>query len=158
MSYCRGPGTADVPVHAHTVADTVREVLVVGTVSAVHDDLPGSSVYRFAGDARTRRGQCRVLSPSFELEHALHFVSRTPEHERSAQIRLVSRDVAAAIDQENRPFANRLRSDRAVRQGGILADLHAGASSKPSCVCAEATRPAKSFCVMPSFSALYAAS
>ena len=78
-----------------------------------------------------------------------------PEHERPADIRLVALDVAAAVDQQDRPFADRLRRDRAVGQGGVLADLHAGAAFEAQ-LRVRRRRPdrAKSFCVMPSFSAL----
>src|SRR5215210_1256764 len=116
------------PVQAHAMPDAMREVLVVGTVAGVDDHLARRSIDVFAWNAWFRRGERCVLRPALDLEDALHLVCRLAQYERAADVGGVALHFAAAVDQQDRPFANHLRLDRAVRQRGILPRLDTCAS------------------------------
>src|SRR5262245_25250333 len=104
----------------------MREELVIGAKAGVDDDLACRGIDGLTFNAGPGGRQRRVLRAAFDLEYVLHLVGRLAEHERAADVRLVPFDDAAAVDQENRAFANDLRRDGAVRECRELPDLHAG--------------------------------
>ena len=115
-------------VHADAVSDPVREVLVLGAESSVHDHLARGRVHVFRWDARPGGLPCRGLRRELDVEDALHSVCRTSEYERAAYVRPVALDPAAAVDEQDRAFADHLWRDRPVGERRVLPRLHARAS------------------------------
>ena len=117
-----------------------REVLEAGTVAGVGDHLARGGVERLErhaglrGLAASRSARCLTMSKTvFILSVGL------PSTNVRVMSGLVALDRAAAVDHDDRALADRLRLDRAVRERGVFADLHAGAAGKPrrSCACVD---------------------
>src|SRR4051812_14643113 len=114
-----------VSVHAHAVAEAMREVLEAGAVPVVHDDLAPRGVDRLERHARFRGLERRRLRLMDDVEDLLHLVGGLAEHEGPRDVGLVSFDGASVVDHDDRAFADRLRRDRSVGKRRVLADLNA---------------------------------
>src|SRR5262245_36137565 len=95
-----------VAIHPEAMADAVGEVLVVGAESRVDDHCSRGRVDRLALDAGSCRFERRILRAPIDLEHALHTIARLAQHKRAAEIRLVSFDRAAAVDEQDRALTD----------------------------------------------------
>ena len=121
-------------VHADAVSEAVREVFEAGAVAGVDDDVARGGVDRFERRARLRGFERGALRALHDVEDLVHLVGRLAEDERARDVGLVAFDGAAVVDHDDRAFANDLRRDRAVRQRGPLAGLHARFAGKSDAV------------------------
>ena len=123
-----------VAVHADAVAEAVGEVVVVGAVAGIGDDLAGGGVDRVAGHAGTRGGKRRRLRAMDDVEDILHLVGGLAEDKGARDVGFIALDRAAVVDQDDRAFADDLRLERAMRQRGVFADLAAGVAGESDAV------------------------
>ena len=112
------------------VSEAVGKVFEVGTVAGGGDDVACRGVDRFQRRAGLRGGERGVLRVAHDTEHLVHLLAGFAEHERARDVGLVALHRAAVVDHDDRPFADRLRRHRAVRQRGERAGLHGGLAGK----------------------------
>ena len=113
-------------IHAHAVAEPVREVLESGAVARVDDDLARGGIELLERHARLAAFSAAVCA-CFTMSKTFFILSvGLAEHERPGDVRLVAFDRAAVVEHDDRALADGLRLDRSVGQRGVLADLDAG--------------------------------
>src|SRR5215472_11433750 len=101
-------------VHANSVPHTVREMCITRSKPGVADHLASSRIHRLAGNARSGRSERSRLGFVNYVEHTLHFVTRSADHERARDIRLVAFHLATVVDHDDAAFADGLGLTRSV--------------------------------------------
>ena len=125
-----------VAVHADAVADAVGEVFVVGAVACGGDDVACGGVDGLALDAGMGCGERGGLGLVDDVEDfaCLSSLGRgVAEDEGAGDVGLVAFDETAVVDEDDLAFANDLRLQRAVGEGGVFADLAAGFAGDAAC-------------------------
>src|SRR5947209_243362 len=85
-------------VHAHSVTDAVGEVLVIGTVASVSDDLPSGRVNLPTVDARPSRCESDALGFVNDVEYGFHFVGSFSEDEGASDVGGIALDLATPVN------------------------------------------------------------
>src|SRR5262245_18176288 len=130
-----------VTVEANPVAETMREELVVWTETSRYDYGTGCVIDGAGKSATTRGVESGVLCAANQLVGAGHFFSGLAEDSCSSDVRGISFQFAAAIDEDDITFLERMRLDRAVRKCGgwseederVPAQIHLGKTGFDKC-------------------------
>src|SRR6185437_8161667 len=117
-----------VAVHADAVPEAVAEILVIGAEAAVAHHLARCGIHGLHGRAHLGGSQRRLLRLVHDVEDALHLIGGLAQHKRAGDVALVALGVAAIIEHDHRSLDDVLGRNRAMRQGGVFANVDAGSA------------------------------
>src|ERR1700734_3251879 len=106
----------------------MSEIFVVGAIACVDDHLARSGVYGPGFHSGPGGGQRGALGAMDDVEDLFHLVAGLAEHVSARDVRLITFRGAASIHHHDGAFFDDLWSYRAVREGGVFADLDLGAA------------------------------
>ena len=115
-----------VAIHADAVAEAMGEDAVAGAEAGGGDDLAGGGVDGLGLDAGAGGGEGGGLGAVDDVEDVALALGGLAVDEAAGDVGLVALDGAAVVDEDDLAFANDLRLQAAVGQGGGGANLAGG--------------------------------